>query len=65
MYHTKKIPEPFRNKPKMPQPAPQEVSVPVETKEKPADVSVRKCRRSFPLAALVFLELFSTQKKDV
>lgn len=66
MYCQKNIPEPFRNKPKKASPAPQETpaSIPIEAKEKPAQKQPTSQASLSPLAALLFLDIFSNKKGD-
>ena len=66
MYCQKNIPEPFRNKPKKASPAPQETpaSIPIEAKEKPAKKPAAIQAALSPLAALLFLDIFSNKKGD-
>ena len=66
MYCTRKIPEPFRNKPEKTSPVPQETpaSIPTEAKEKPAKKPAAIQAAISPLAALLFLNIFSNKKGD-
>lgn len=66
MYCQKNIPEPFRNKPKKASPALPEtpVSIPIEAKEKPAQKQPTSQTSLSPLAALLFLDIFSNKKGD-
>lgn len=66
MYCTKKIPDPFRNKPGKASPVPPETpaSIPIEAKEKPAKRPAAAQTTISPLAALLFLDIFSNKKGD-
>lgn len=66
MYCTRKIPEPFRNKPKKTSPVPSEMppSSSIEAKEKPAQKQPTSRSSLSPLAALLFLDIFSNKKGD-
>lgn len=66
MYCTKKIPEPFRNKPEKISPVLPEMppSSSIEAKEKPAKRPAATQTTISPLAALLFLDIFSNKKGD-
>lgn len=66
MYCTRKIPEPFRNKPEKTSPVPSEMppSSSIEAKEKPAQKQPTSQASLSPLAALLFLDIFSNKKGD-
>lgn len=66
MYCTRKIPEPFRNKPEKTSPVPSEMppSSSIEAKEKPAKKTAAIQAAISPLAALLFLDIFSNKKGD-
>lgn len=66
MYCARKIPEPFQNQPKTTASPPPEmpVSEPIAAKEKPAERKTAKPTGISPLAALLFLDIFSNKKGD-
>ena len=66
MYCQKNIPEPFRNKPEKTSPVPSEMppSSSIEAKEKPAKKPAAIQAALSPLAALLFLDIFSNKKGD-
>lgn len=66
MYAPRKIPVPFQNNPKTAPFPPSEtpISASVEAKEKPAEQQPSNRTTISPLAALLFLDIFSNKKGD-
>ena len=66
MYCARKIPVPFQNKPKTPSRLPPEMPAPapITAKEKPAEKKAAPSVAISPLAALLFLDIFSNKKSD-
>ena len=66
MYCIRKIPAPFQNQPKTNLTPPPEmpVSAPIAAQEKPAERKTAKPTALSPLAALLFLDIFSNKKGD-